>query len=352
MKRIPFCILLSTMTVLVLMTAACSERAQETLAESGSSPASSQERSIPEESAASESMTPESPAQATSSDDALSSGSGASAGTSSESSAGSSSESSSQPPLTFTVTIPEGYTLARIGMLMEEKGVCTAAELIEASQTGDFSEFPLIAAIKENPNRCFRLEGYLFPDTYEFYTGVTPDRILSTILSHTEKKITSEMREAIASSGLTVDEVITLASIVEKEAYGAEEMPNISSVLHNRLAEKMRLQCDVTITYVEGAIKPFITGDVNRYNSYYNTYKCDGLPAGPICNPGLPAIQSVITPAKTEYLFFVTDKDKKYYYAKTLEEHNETVRKISEATASEKSGESSAPVPASSQGLK
>lgn len=233
--------------------------------------------------------------------------------------------SSEAEPLTVRITIPEGYTLAKIGLLLEEKELCTFDEFMTAA-AGDFSEFPLIAARQPNPQRCFALEGYLFPDTYEVYAEETPDAILRRMLSHTESQITTAMRGQIEASGFTVDEIITLASIIEKEAFGAKEMPNISSVLHNRLDADMRLQCDVTIKYVEGAIKPFITGDVNRYNADYNTYKCDGLPAGPICNPGLAAIKAAIEPANTEYYFFLTDKDSNYLYAKTLEEHNVNVK--------------------------
>lgn len=234
-------------------------------------------------------------------------------------------QASSEAPLTLSITIPEGYTLARIGMLLEEKGICTADEFINASQTGDFSEFPLVAEQAENPNRCFKLEGLLFPDTYEIYTGDGPDAIIRRMLAHTEEKINDTLRAQIKESGFTVDEIITMASIIEKEAFGNEQMPKIASVLHNRLSDKMKLQCDVTITYVEGAIKPFITGDINRYNKYYNTYKCAALPAGAICNPGLSAIKAAVNPAQTNYIYFLTDKNNNYYYAATWEEHQQNL---------------------------
>ncbi|MEG2429885.1 MAG: endolytic transglycosylase MltG, partial [Oscillospiraceae bacterium] len=102
---------------------------------------------------------------------------------------------------------------------------------------------------------------------------------------------------------------------------------NVSSVLFNRLKAKMKLQCDPTITYVEGAIKPFITGDKNRFNTAYNTYKCPALPAGPICNPGLSAILAALNPAKTDFLYFAMDKNNTHYYAKTLAQHNENCKK-------------------------
>lgn len=232
-----------------------------------------------------------------------------------------------QAPLTQTITIPEGYTLARIGMLLEQKGICTADAFIAAGQNGDFSEFPLVAQQSSDSGRCFKLEGYLFPDTYEIYSSDPPETIIRRILTHTEQKISAGLRAKIQESGYSVDEIITLASIIEKEAFGHDQMPNISSVLHNRLDEGMKLQCDVTINYVEGAIKPFISGDKNRYNSTYNTYKCNGLPAGAICNPGLDAIKAALNPADSDYFYFITDTNRNYYYAETWEEHLENLKK-------------------------
>lgn len=226
-----------------------------------------------------------------------------------------------EQPVTLSITVPEGFTLPRIGMLLEEKGICTPEEFIQAAQEGDFSEFPLAAAQEPDPNRCFALEGYLFPDTYEIYFTATPDEIIRRMLSHTEAKITPDLRAKVEQSGYTMDQILALASIIEKEAFGHEQMPYISSVLHNRLNNGIRLQCDVTIVYVEGAIKPFIIGDKNRYNSFYNTYKRDGVPPGAICNPGLDAIRAALNPADTDYFYFVTDAQKKYYYAATYEEH-------------------------------
>lgn len=240
-------------------------------------------------------------------------------------------ESQEKPQRTFTLTIPEGYTLARIGMALEEKGVCTAEAFIIAAQAVDTSQYPLLATRRPDANRCFALEGYLFPDTYEFYTGETPDSILDVILKNTERRIAQDIRTAVSESGYTMDEIITLASIIEKEAYGQEQMSRISAVLHNRLKQGMRLQCDVTINYVEGAVKPFIAGDRNRYNAVYNTYKCAALPAGPICNPGIAAIRAALTPAMTKDLYFVTDREKRYYYAETWDGHEENLAAVKKA---------------------
>jgi cell division protein YceG involved in septum cleavage len=148
---------------------------------------------------------------------------------------------------TLTLLVPEGFTLARIGMTLEEMGVCTVWEFIDAAQNGDFSEFPLVAAQTPNPHRCFALEGYLFPDTYQFYLSDTPEMLIRKMLANTERKITDALRIVINESGYTVDEILALASIIEKEAFGPPYMNKISSVLHNRLDIGMMLQCDVTI---------------------------------------------------------------------------------------------------------
>lgn len=234
-------------------------------------------------------------------------------------------ESQPEGPQEMQLVIPEGYTLARVGMTLEEMGICTAEEFIRETQNGDFSSYPLVAAQTPDENRCFLLEGYLFPDTYSIYSTETPNAVIGKLLSNTETRITPELRARIDTGGYTVDEILTLASIIEKEALGGYHMPMISSVLHNRLDAGMQLQCDVTIVYVEGAVKPFIDGDINRYNEYYNTYKCPALPAGAICNPGLAAIEAALSPADTDYYYFVTDEDRNYYYASTWEEHEENL---------------------------
>ena len=226
---------------------------------------------------------------------------------------------------TLKIVVPEGYTLARIGMMLEENGICSAAEFTESAQNNDFSAYPLIAQQVPSPNRCFSLEGYLFPDTYEIYRSETPLQIIRRMLEQTERQISDTLREQIAISGYTTDEIITIASIIEKEAFGDDVMPLISSVIHNRLNIGMRLQCDVTITYVMGAIQPFIYGDKARFNDYYNTYTCPALPAGAICNPGLTAIQAALNPTQTDYYYFVTNEAKEYLFAESWEKHEQNV---------------------------
>lgn len=220
----------------------------------------------------------------------------------------------------FKLVVPEGYTLARIGMTLEEAGICTTQEFVDATQNGDYSGYSLIAAQPYNEHRCFTLEGYLFPATYEFGANVSLDEIIRTLLATTESRLVAVSAD-IEASGYSTDEILTLASVIQKESFGTEAMAMVSSVFHNRLAQGMPLQSDPTINYVEGAIKPFITGDVDRYNEYYNTYKCPALPAGPICNPGMEAINAALHPASTNYLYFLTDADNNYHFAEDFEGH-------------------------------
>lgn len=225
------------------------------------------------------------------------------------------------------ITFPEGTTVARISDLLSSKGVADSESFFQAVASMDVSAYPLAAAVTASSQRCFRLEGYLFPDTYEFYVGEGAESALKRMLSNTEKRITQTYRNRAAELGITMDEAITLASIIQKEA-STTQTGTVSSVLHNRLNTSMKLQCDVTIKYVEGAIKPYISGDINRYNAYYNTYKCAALPAGAICNPGLAALKAALWPEETSYLYFAFDTAGNYYYSETYEEH---IQKCQEA---------------------
>lgn len=191
----------------------------------------------------------------------------------------------------------------------------------------DYSKFPLVAAIPEDENRCFRLEGYLFPDTYDFLTNSDPEDVLGKMIRNTENRITDAYRARAKELGYTMDEILTIASLIQGEAGNPQEIGKVSSILHNRLKAGMKLEVDASINYVEKWIKPFIGGDINRYNSYYNTYKCAALPSGPICNPGIDWIKAALYPEDTDYLYFVNDANGNYYYASTYEEHQENCEK-------------------------
>jgi UPF0755 protein len=228
---------------------------------------------------------------------------------------------------TLTLMIPEGFTLARIGMELEEMGLFTAAEFIDTAQNGDFSEFSLVAAQNFNPNRCFTLEGYLFPDTYEIYADDPPEAVIRRMLANLERRINDDLRREIAESGYTFDEILTIASIIEKEALGVDVRLLVSSVIHNRLNIRMMLQMCYTDIYVRHVIEPFVDGGIERFNEFYNTYRAAALPPGAICNPGLAAIRAALNPADTAYFFFISDPEDNFHFAAGWDQHVANVQR-------------------------
>ncbi len=220
---------------------------------------------------------------------------------------------------TIRVTIPEGYSIPQVFDLLVKKGVCASTDFLYSAMDGEpTTEFS--KTIPLNENRCFKLEGYLFPDTYEFYRLSKGTDVINRILKVTESKITEEERAKAESLGYTVDEILTIASLIEKEASDADTMSKVSSVIHNRLNIKMKLQLDATDFYLQRYIRPNITGDTERFNMNYDTYQCSALPAGPICSPGKAAIKAALNPADTDYLYFYSDAQKNYYFTVTYEE--------------------------------
>lgn len=233
----------------------------------------------------------------------------------------------------------EGLTLREIAEKLEKEGVCTADELYEYLDEADFSwDFEFLKQVPEDQNRFRRFEGYLFPDTYSFYKDEDVRQVVLKFFTNFNSKINDEIFAKVEKSGMTLDQVLTLASIVQHEAATAEDMKMVSSVFHNRLAAPAnfpKLQSDVTIFYVRDNIKPFMNpnevklGDKDpnmaMYDSY-DTYVRKGLPVGPICNPGLDAINAVLEPEQSEYYYFIADKEGKCHYAKTLAEHQVNIQ--------------------------
>lgn len=223
---------------------------------------------------------------------------------------------------TVRVVFPEGSTVAQIGTLLEQNGVCSLKDFLAA--VNDKTNLTLIPAqISNSDERAFVLEGYVFPDTYDFYRGESAQRALERFLSNARSKITDDMRTRAQQMGYTMDEIMIIASIVQEEAGDPNEMPKVASVIHNRLANAdfPKLQCDVATFYLRDYVKPYVTENYDRYIDLYNTYNCLGLPAGPITNPGIDAVTAVLYPADTDYYYFVTDKEMNYYYAETWNEH-------------------------------
>ena len=222
-----------------------------------------------------------------------------------------------------TVTFPEGSTVVQIAQKLEESGVCSAAEFMaEANNPLNLEGFSF--SIPNPDERAFLLEGYLFPDTYEFYRNESAQRAIKRFLKNMQVKITPEILVRCDELGYTLDEILALASIVQEEAGEPAEMLKVASVIHNRLNSKRypRLQCDVGTFYLREFVKPYF--DEERYAvlvELYNTYNCEGLPAGPITNVGMDAINAALYPSDTDYYFFVTDAEGAYLYAETWAEH-------------------------------
>ena len=230
---------------------------------------------------------------------------------------------------TVTLTFPEGYTVNQIAEKLEKYEVCSQTAFFATVRDVDFStEYSFIAQIDNKDKRYQVLEGYLYPDTYEFYIGENASSVIRKFLDNFKNKWTDEYKAQADKIGMSIDDVITLASIIEKEAYGADQMPLVSSVFHNRLNKSgiyPTLGSDATKEYVSEYISKSVTNsaELSSYQKNYDTYKCAGLPVGAICNPGNDAINAALFPANTGYYYFLHDNDKKIYLAATDSEHNQ-----------------------------
>lgn len=239
----------------------------------------------------------------------------------------------SEEQVVVDVMFPEGCTLYEAAQMLEDANVCEASKFLYYFNTGNLGyEFENYLP-KNSGMKFYRMEGYFFPDTYTFYEDMEPSAVSQKIYVNFDTKITDEMYDRIEELDTTLDDVIILASIVQREAANASEMPKIASVFWNRLEKPAdfagRLQSDPTTKYVEEVIKPNDTLRNEQMYEAYDTYKCKGLPAGAICNPGLDAINAVLWPEETNYFYFYADINTKHtFFATTLEEHNDNIARV------------------------
>ena len=233
---------------------------------------------------------------------------------------------------TVRVTLREGLTVPEMASILEEKEVCSAADFITAVQTVDYN-YEFLKGLPTDDGRAYRLEGYLFPDTYEFYVGSNASNVVNRLLKNFEKR-TADLLPQIEAMGWTLDEAVIFASMIQGEADTTANMAKVSRVLHNRLASGSgfaKLQLCSTRDYVNHL--PQDAGfDVEALKQAYNTYYREGLPIGAINNPGVDALTAALNPSDDETIkqcyYFATDyKTGITYFSKTYAEHQAVIKK-------------------------
>lgn len=236
---------------------------------------------------------------------------------------------------TVTFTVPEGFTAEEIASLLEEKGLCTREEFLSEVARGSFS-LPFsdeVPSPDERSGRKYRWEGYLFPDTYTVSKDAGAHAIAERMLRRFAEVFDPAWQEELKRRGISLDEAVIVASLVEREAVVPDERPKIAGVIYNRLAHKMPLQIDATVAYALGDPHRLeITYKDLEVDHPYNTYRVHGLPPGPIANPGREALKAAVFPESHEYLYYVTKKNGsgEHYFAQTYEEHLANIRRSEE----------------------
>jgi len=219
--------------------------------------------------------------------------------------------------LKHTVLLREGFALAELAHVIEAEGLARADDVLRVSQD------PLFLRMLEIP--ATTVEGYLFPDSYQFVKGVSPEEMLARMVARMRDQLTPDLLKAAEARGLNAHQLLTLASIIEREGVERSELPLISAVFWNRLKRDMPLQADPTVQYAVGKGRQALTRADLQVDHPFNTYRRAGLPPGPIANPGLPAIQAAANPARATYLYFVALDDRRHQFSESLAAHNDAV---------------------------
>jgi UPF0755 protein len=219
--------------------------------------------------------------------------------------------------LQHMVVFQEGSTLAELAKQLEAERLASADDVMRVAKDAVF--------LKTLDIQADSVEGYLFPDTYQFVKGMTPEEVLARMVARMREKISPEILAEARDRGLTLHQMLTLASIIEKEAVEPSEMPTISAVFWNRLRKDMPLQADPTVQYAVGKDRRRLTREDLQSDSPYNTYRRQGLPPGPIASPSRAAIQAAVQPAHVNYLYFVAMDDRHHQFSTNLADHNAAV---------------------------
>lgn len=222
------------------------------------------------------------------------------------------------------ITFPEGIRLVDAAAKLEEANVCSAEDFIRVFNSTTFG-FDFEKQVLVSPKKLYKMEGYFYPDTYQFYLEEDPANVAKKVCKNFEYKITPDLYGRMADMGLTLEETLTIASIVQREAGDTYNMKMVASVFHNRLNnpdEFPLLQSDPTSNYVKEVVVPNLEVYSESICEAYDTYRGGGLPPGPICSPGMDAIEAVLYPRESDYYYFCSDLETgEFFYAKTLEEH-------------------------------
>jgi len=220
----------------------------------------------------------------------------------------------------MSMTVPEGFTLAQVGDLLHQR--CGTDRDIFDSLVRD-SQYLAGLGIEAG-----FAEGYLFPETYRFEWGITADHAIRTMVGELFTRMDNAVTARAADLGYTLHELITMASIIEREGFYRDEYPTIASVYYNRYTTGMKLQADPTVIYAMGGLDRDLLVKDYEFPSAYNTYVHHGLPPTPICSPGMAAIKAALFPDSTDYLYFVADGSGRHVFTKTYREHRDAIRKI------------------------
>ncbi len=225
---------------------------------------------------------------------------------------------------TVKLSFPEGWTITQIFEKLQKYEVCRAERLYSALSDVNY-EFDFVRSIPKNDERYLLLEGYVFPDTYDFYIDADANYVIRKFLSNFNDRWTDEYQKRADKLGYSMDEILTIASIIQKEAADETQMKAVSSVIHNRLKNSVNfptLGCDSTAIYISNYVTKVVGGSQGAYYlNKYDTSANKGLPPGPICNPGIDAIEAALYPSDTNYYYFLHDDNGKIYMARTQKEH-------------------------------
>lgn len=232
---------------------------------------------------------------------------------------------------TVVFTIPEGYTATQVADKLAAAWNQKAEIFLKLIDSGEGLEGVSLLGIPENKELRHRLEGYLFPETYELAKDCTPQEVIEAMLEQLLKKLDTipEWKAKLANRGLSLHELLTVASLVEREVVVDSERPLVAGVIYNRLDKGQKLEIDATVQYLLGKQKERLYEKDLKVDSPYNTYRNEGLPPGPISSPGLASIEAAMTPEASEYYFYVTKKDgsQAHLFAKTYKEHLANIEK-------------------------